>query len=90
MARPKGYLLSRPALEDLLRINGLSMTEAANRSGVALTTLSGLAAGDHRASIETAHKIAQGIECTPGTLFPELTTRFAVVELAAALAEVPA
>jgi transcriptional regulator with XRE-family HTH domain len=80
MARPKGFLLNRAALEDILRLRGLSMTEAAARSGVALTTLSGLAATDHRASIRTAHQLAQGIECAVGTLFPELTTRFAEVQ----------
>ena len=68
--------MSRPALDDVLRLRGLSMTEAADRAGIALTTLSGLAADGHRASIGTAHQIAEALECSPGTLFPELTTFF--------------
>lgn len=72
MARPKGLRLNRFALDDILTAKRLTMTEAAARSGVALTTLSGLAHGDHRASFRTIEALAQGIGCSAETLFPEL------------------
>lgn len=48
------------------------MTEAAARSGLALTTVSGLAKNDHRASIKTVEALASGLGCSAETLFPEL------------------
>lgn len=72
MARPRGLRLNRAALRDVLELKRLTMTEAAAQSGVALTTLSGLAQGDHRASIRTVDALAQGIGCEAETLFPEL------------------
>lgn len=71
MARPKGYRLNRPALEDLLKARGLSMTEFAERNGMPLTTLSSLATGDSRASVTTVRKLVDGLSCQPATLFPE-------------------
>ena len=72
MARPKGFRLNRTALSDLLLAKRLTMTEAAARSGLALTTVSGLSHGDHRASLKTAEALAGGIGCSVETLFPEL------------------
>jgi transcriptional regulator with XRE-family HTH domain len=72
MARPKGFRLSRTALQDLLDAKGILMTEAASVSGVPLTTLSGLAQGGRGASIKTARRLAEGIACSAETLFPEL------------------
>lgn len=84
MARPKGYLLNRPALDDLLVARRLTLTQAARDSGIALTTLSGLRQGDHRASIRTAEQLARGLGCSAETLFPELTGSFTVADKAAA------
>lgn len=72
MPRPKGLRLNRFALDDMLTAKRLTMTEAAARSRVALTTLSGLAQGDHGASIKTVEALAVGIGCSAETLFPEL------------------
>jgi transcriptional regulator with XRE-family HTH domain len=72
MARPKGLRLNRFALADILTEKRLTMTQAAAHSGVALTTLSGLAQGDHRASLRTVEALASGIGCSAETLFPEL------------------
>lgn len=72
MARPRGYRLNRSALLDILELKRLTMTEAAALSSVALTTLSGLAQGDHRASLRTIEALATGIGVAAETLFPEL------------------
>lgn len=48
------------------------MTEAADRCGISLTTLSGLANGDHNASDRTIRQICDALEVSDGTLFPEL------------------
>lgn len=72
MARPRGYRLSRFALRDMLEAKRLTMTEAAAQSQLALTTVSGLSQGDHRASMKTVRQLAEGIGCEPETLFPEL------------------
>lgn len=61
------------------------MTTAAERAGIALTTLSGLANGDHGASPTVAHQIANGIACSPEALFPTLTRRFAEVDVEVAV-----
>lgn len=72
MARPKGLRLSRPALEDMLEVRRVSMTDVAAKAGIALTTLSGLAQGDHRAGWGTIDKIASALDCHAETLFPEM------------------
>lgn len=72
MARPKGFRLSRTALQDLLDAKGILMTEAASVSGVPLSTLSGLAQGGSGASIKIVRRLAEGIACSAETLFPEL------------------
>lgn len=48
------------------------MTELASASGIPLTTLSGLAVGDHGASMVTVRKLAQGSGWPGEVLFPEL------------------
>lgn len=73
MPRPKGLLLHKPALALFLVARRLTLTEAAELFGLPLTTLSGLAQGNHRASIQTVRQI----EDTAGAdvaaaLFPEL------------------
>lgn len=75
MARPRGYRLSKSALHDVLELRRITMTEAAGRSGLALSTVSGLAQGDHRASIRTVAALAGGLGCRAETLFPELEFR---------------
>lgn len=72
MARPAGVKMSRPALDDVLRLKRIGLTEAAAETGVALKTLSGLKLGRHRASITTARQIGEGLGVDPATLFPEL------------------
>lgn len=72
MARPRGLRLSRYAFDDLLRWQRLSMTEAAQRSGLPLSTLSGLVNGDHRASMKTVRALSEGLGVNAETLFPEL------------------
>lgn len=64
------------------------MTVAAERTGIALTTLSGLASGDHRASATVVKQLADALECAAATLFPEVSGRF--VESEPVLVEVPA
>lgn len=72
MARPRGYRLSRPALDDLLVLKRLTMTEAAAASGIGLTTLSNLATGDRGASMTTVRALSEGLNVAAETLFPEL------------------
>lgn len=72
MARPAGLPLSEPAYRDLTGALKLSMTEVAARSGMPLKTLSGLVNGSHRASIRTVRQLAEGLNCNPATLFPDL------------------
>lgn len=72
MPRPRGFRLNASALHDVLLLKRWNLTEAAERSGMSLTTLSGLAKHDHNASIKTCEKLAQGLGCSAETLFPEL------------------
>lgn len=72
MARPSGHELSRDAWDDLLALNGLSLTQVAERSDVPRPTLSSLLGGHHKASVPMAHRIAGAVGCRPGTLFPTL------------------
>jgi transcriptional regulator with XRE-family HTH domain len=72
MARPRGYRLNRAALTDVLALRTISLTEAAQRCGMPLTTLSSLSHGDHRASMRTIRTLADGLGVAPETLFPEL------------------
>lgn len=75
MARPAGKRLNPHALRDVLALRGWTMTAGAAASGVPLTTLSGLANGDHRAGPRTVKALAEGLGCAPETLFPELAFR---------------
>lgn len=72
MARPKGLRLNRAALTDILAIKVISLTEAASLCGMPLTTLSSLAHGDHRASPRTVRALAEGLNVSAETLFPEM------------------
>ena len=72
MARPRGYLLNRPALLAYLDARRLSLTDAANACDLPLTTLSGLAAGNHRASPRTVRQIEDGLKVDGAAFFPEL------------------
>lgn len=73
MARPAGKKLNGAALRYVLRREGLTMTEAAERCGIALTTLSGLAASDgHGASDKVVRSIVDGLGLDEDALlFPE-------------------
>jgi transcriptional regulator with XRE-family HTH domain len=73
MPRPKGKRLHSGALRYVLRKEGLSMTEAASRCGITLATLSGLAAGHHRASDKVVRSITDGLGLEDDSLlFPGL------------------
>lgn len=83
MARPRGLRLHQPALALYCAGRRLSLTEAAEAFGLPLTSLSGLAKGDHRASMTTVRMIEGrvGTEVVEA-LFPELGGFF--IERAAA------
>ena len=83
MTRPKGHRLNPDALEALLRISGSSITELADQSGVARSTISGLMGGFSRASVPQAHKIASAIGCEAPAIFPTLRAGFSDSEAAA-------
>lgn len=72
MARPRGYTLSRQALEAILTARRLTLTEAAEHCSMPLTTLSGLAQRNHRASLPTVRQIEDGLGIDGAALFPEL------------------
>lgn len=55
-----------------MRLTLLTMTQVADRSGLPLTTVSGLYNGDNGASLKTVEKLANGTGCNAATLFPEL------------------
>lgn len=74
MPRPTGHKLSRPALDDILRLSGLSLTQLAELADVPRATVSSLYGGHHRASVPTCHKLARAADCDPRTLFPTLST----------------
>jgi transcriptional regulator with XRE-family HTH domain len=71
MARPRGYRLNRPALEAVLTLRHLTMTEGADLAGMTIKTVSNLAAG-RRASMTTVRRLAEGRAVPPEALFPEL------------------
>ena len=72
MGRPRGHRLSPPAWGDSLRYAGLTLTEAAERSGIPWPTLSSLLGGHHRATITQARRIAHTLGRRPETLFPTM------------------
>ena len=72
MARPRGLRLNRAALTDLMLAKRRTLSETATECGIPLTTLSGLAHGDHRASMKTVRALSDGLGCAAETLFPEL------------------
>lgn len=68
--------MSAPAWEDSLRYAGLTLSEAARRSGIPRPTLSSLLGGHHRATITQARRLASTLGCRPETLFPTLLPGF--------------
>lgn len=76
MARPKGHTLNPDAFDAWLTARGLSRTDVAERSGIALNTISGLTSADparvHGASTKTAYKLAHALRVPPGALFWDL------------------
>lgn len=72
MARPSGYKLSRFALDDISKLQGLSITDIAERSGISRATISSLLGGHHRASLTMTRRLAETLSVTPQSLFPEL------------------
>lgn len=72
MARPSGYELNRDAWDDMVRLNGTTLTKVANRTGIARPTLSSLAGKHSNASRAVADKLADALACNVGTLFPAL------------------
>lgn len=72
MARPRGLRLSRKALDDVLVLKRLTMTEAASMCDLGLTTLSNLATSTRGASMTTVRALSEGLNVSAETLFPEL------------------
>lgn len=72
MARPRGFRLNQAALTDVLALRKVTLTEAAQRCGIPLTTLSSLVHGGHRASMTTIRTMSEGLGVSAETLFPEL------------------
>lgn len=64
----------------LLNLQGLTMTQVAERSGRSLTTISGLMQADHRASAATALAVAEAVGVPAEALFPEIGGKFAEVD----------
>lgn len=64
--------LSKPAFDDVLRLKCLSLTEAADETGLPLKTLSGLRLGRHKASMTTARQLSGALGVAASTLFPDL------------------
>lgn len=76
MPRPAGYWISRDAWDDVLELRGRSLSSIAERSGVKPSTLRTIATGHDRASLEVAHKIADGLGVHVATLFPAFDKQF--------------
>lgn len=70
MARPRGFRLNRPALQDLLYAKGMTQADAANVAGIAEQTLSQVVNGGG-ASMRTVQALVGGLGCDAATLFPE-------------------
>lgn len=75
--------MSPNAWVDILTTKGITLTQAAESSGIQRATLSGLAGGHTRASVPMAHTIANAIGCHPETLFPTMRSLYTEVEEAA-------
>lgn len=77
MARPAGHPLNRSAWEDFLRLTGLTLTQVADMAEIPRATVSGLLGGHHRASVQSAHRLAAAMGVQPATLFPTLVPQIA-------------
>ena len=76
MARPKGHYLNPDRFDEYLLAEGTTLTAVAETADVTRATLSGLYANNHAASLPVAHKLAQSMGLTVGSLFPSLATRW--------------
>jgi transcriptional regulator with XRE-family HTH domain len=70
VARPAGYKINRTAWEDLLKLQGLTVSTVAEKTDLRHSTISNIANGNSGASAPMAHKIAQAVGVRPATLFP--------------------
>jgi transcriptional regulator with XRE-family HTH domain len=82
MVRPRGHRISRPAWDDIIRLNGplSSITEVADAAEIQRATLSGIVTGRQRASTVTARRIATALGVNPATLFPTVLAHFSEVD----------
>jgi transcriptional regulator with XRE-family HTH domain len=76
--------MSPTAWTDILTFKGLTLTQAADISGIQRASLSGLAGGHTRASVPMAHTIANAIGCHTETLFPTMRAIYVEAEEIAA------
>lgn len=77
MARPRGHYLNPDRFEDYLTEKGTTLTAVAESADITRATLSGLVAQNHAASRPMAHKLAQSMGVSVGSLFPMLSGRWA-------------
>jgi transcriptional regulator with XRE-family HTH domain len=80
MARPRGFRINSAAMRAVMTLQGLNMTQVAERSGKGLTTISGLMQADHRASAATARAVAEAVGVPIEAIFPEAGGKFAEVD----------
>lgn len=78
--RPPGYWINREAWADLTTAKGLSIPTVAERGGIKPQTLRPIVTGHDRASLEMAHRIADGAGVHVETLFPSIGHRFEQVD----------
>lgn len=64
--------MNRDAAADAIAVAGITQTEWARSAEVSPSTLSGLMAGTHRASVPVATRLARAVRFRRGTLFPSL------------------
>lgn len=72
MARPAGKRMFGPLLRYVLRLKGISMTEAAELCEMPLPTFSGLVSGSHKASDKTIRRVCDALAIPDEVLFPAL------------------
>jgi hypothetical protein len=71
VARPRGYVLSRPAFTDLVLAMHTSLPKVAAEAGIPPKTLASVVAGKRGASMATVLKLSMAMRCQPASLFPE-------------------
>lgn len=77
MARPSGYLMSRRAWDDVLRLGQIDLPHVSTVGDVPPGTLRAITNGHRRASAPMARRIAAAANCHPETLFPALSLAMA-------------